>query len=276
MLKRIYDTALLFKEYLLLALYLLLSIFLLAVNTTDQVRAIRGNVLGVAGVFQDLFGFVPDYFALREENRVLREQNLTLSDEVNRLREAALENVRLRQLVGMRDRPAFGYISAQVVGTQVQALRNSITINVGTDQGVKTGMPVVTDHGLVGRVVSTSRRYAIVQLLLHKDLRVSGRVQRSRVNGIVRWSGGDALQFSHIPKTLDVKTGDVVITSEFSSLFPAGIRIGIVTATRQHAGELFQEIAVAPSVDFSRLEEVFVATVVPDSNRIALERRVKD
>ncbi|MBP1690734.1 MAG: rod shape-determining protein MreC [Bacteroidetes bacterium] len=276
MLKRIYDTALLFKEYLLLALYLLLSIILLAVNSTDQVRAIRGNVLGVAGVLQDVFGFVPNYFALRAENSVLREQNLTLSDEVNRLREAALENVRLRQLVGMRERPAFGYVSAQVVGTQVQALRNSITINAGTDQGVKTGMPVVTDHGLVGRIVSTSSRYAIVQLLLHKDLRASARIQRSRVNGIVRWSGGGTLQFSHVPKTLDVKLGDVVITSEFSSLFPAGIRIGIVTATRQHPGELFQEIAVAPSVDFSRLEEVFVAAVVPDSNRIALERRVKE
>ncbi len=276
MLKRVYDTAVLFKEYLLLALYLLLSIILMAANSTNQVRAIRGHVLGVAGVVQDVFGFVPDYFTLRQQNRALREQNLTLSDEVNRLRESALENIRLRQMFGMLERSAFRYVSAQVVGTHIQALRNSVTINAGTEHGVRVGMPVVTDHGLAGRVVSTSSEYAIVQLLLHKDLHVSARIQRSRVNGIIRWSGGRTLHFSHVPKTLDVREGDVVITSEFSSLFPAGIRIGLVQSTRQLAGELFQGIAVAPSVDFDRMEEVFVAMVVPDSGRVALERRIRE
>jgi rod shape-determining protein MreC len=276
MLKRFYDIVVLFKEYLLLALYLLLSLLLLAVNTTDQARAIRGHLLGAAGFVQDVFGSIPDYFTLRQQNRILREQNLTLSDEVNRLRESALENVRLRRLVGLGERSAFGYISAQVVGTQMQAMRNTATIDVGTNNGVRVGMPVVTDQGLVGRVVSASSRYAIMQLLYHKDLRISARVQRSRVNGIVRWTSGTELQFAHVPKTLDVVAGDVVITSEFSSLFPAGIRIGIVASTRQLPGELFQAIAVTPSVDFDRLEEVFVAAVVPDSSRIALERRTSE
>jgi len=276
MLKRTYDIVVLFKEYILLGLYLLISIVLLAVNTTDQARAIRRHLLGAAGIVQSVFGFIPDYFSLRQQNRILREQNLTLSDEVNRLRESAIENIRLRQLVGLRERPAFGYISAQVVGTQVQALRNTVTINVGTKDGVLPGMPVVTDHGLVGRVVSASSGYAIVQLLYHKDLRVSARVQRSRVNGIVRWTGGGDLQFAHVPKTLDVAEGDVIITSEFSSLFPSGIRVGIVTSTRLLPGELFQAISVSPSVDFDRLEEVFVAKVVPDSSRVALEHRTND
>lgn len=276
MLKRFYDIVVLFKEYMLLALYLLLSLFLLAVNTTDQARAIRGHLLGAAGLVQDVFGSIPDYFTLRQQNRILREQNLTLSDEVNRLRESALENIRLRRLVGLGERSAFGYISAQVVGTQMQALRNTATINVGTNNGVRAGMPVVTDQGLAGRVVSASSRYAIVQLLYHKDLRISARVQRSRVNGIVRWTSGTELEFAHVPKTFDVVAGDVLITSEFSSLFPAGIRIGIVASTRQLPGELFQAIAVTPSVDFDRLEEVFVAAVVPDSSRIALERHTSE
>ena len=207
MLKRLYDIVVLFKEYMLLALYLLLSLLLLAVNTTDQARAIRGHLLGAAGFVQDVFGSIPDYFTLRQQNRILREQNLTLSDEVNRLRESALENIRLRRLVGLGERSAFGYISAQVVGTQMQAMRNTVTIDVGTNNGVRVGMPVVTDQGLVGRVVSASSRYAIVQLLYHKDLRISARVQRSRVNGIVRWTSGTELQFAHVPKTLDVVAG---------------------------------------------------------------------
>lgn len=275
MLKRAYDILILFKEYVLLGLYLLIAVVLFAHNTTDQVRAIRSQILGITGALQGVFGFVPDYLALRQENRILREQNLILSDEVNRLRESALENVRLRAMLGLRERPAYEYITARVVGAQMEALRRTVTINAGTDQGVRAGMPVVTDHGLAGRVVSTSGHYAIVQLLYHRDLRVSARVQRSRVNGIIRWNGGNELHLTSVPKTSDVTTGDVVITSEFSSFFPGGIRIGIVTGTRQMTGDLFQEILVRPAVDLDRLEEVFVARVLPDSSRIVLERTGK-
>ncbi len=84
------------------------------------------------------------------------------------------------------------------------------------------------------------------------------------------------LQLMHVPKTLDVQTGDMIITSEFSSIFPPGIRIGVVSATRQIPGELFQVVDVSPSVDFDRLEEVFVAAFTPDSSRIALQRRLQE
>ena len=276
MLKRAYDIIVLFKEYFLLALYLLIALVLFAQNTNEQVRGIRTHLLGAAGFLQDTFNFIPNYFALRTENSILREQNILLSDQVNTLRESAIENIRLRGMLGFRERPAFNYVSALVVGTQIQALRNTFTINAGTDNGIRAGMPVVTDHGLVGRVVTTSGSYGIVQLLLHKDLRVSARVQRSRTNGIIRWTGGRDLRLVSVPKTSDVITGDVIITSEFSSLFPGGIRIGVVSSTHEVPGELFQEITVQPSVDFERLEEVFVVTVLPDSSRIVLERRGKE
>jgi rod shape-determining protein MreC len=194
---------------------------------------------------------------------------------VNTLREEAIENIRLRSMFGLKERPAFHYVSALVVGTQTQALTNSVTLNAGVENGIKAGMPVVTDHGLVGRVTSTSGHYAIVQLLLHKDMRVSARIQRSRVNGIIRWTGGGDLRMVNVPKTSDVTPGDVVITSEFSSLFPGGIRVGVVSSTRDVPGDLFQEVMVKPSVDFARMEEVFVVTVLPDSTRIVLEGKAR-
>lgn len=275
MLKRAYDLLVQFKEYALLALYLLIALVLFAQNTSAPVKGIRTNLLAAAGFLQDTFDFIPNYFSLSRENRALREQNILLADEVNMLREAAIENIRLRAMVGLKDRPAFEYVSALVVGTQMHALTNTVTINAGSENGVKTGMPVLTDHGLAGRVTSTSGHYAIVQLLLHKDIRVSARIQRSRVNGIIRWTGGNELRMINVPKTSDVIPGDVLITSEFSSLFPSGIRIGVVSSTRDVPGDLFQEILVKPSVDFDRMEEVFVATVLPDSTRIVLEGRAR-
>ncbi len=273
MVKRIYDIILLFKEYFLLAFYLVIALVLLARSDSDQVRAIRTQLLAAAATFQDLFGVVPNYFALREENRVLRQQNLTLADEVNRLRESRLENIRLRRLLALKERPAFQYLSARVVGAKNEALRNTIIIDVGSDDGVRTNMPVVTDNGLVGKVNSVTGRYAVVQLLLHKDVRVSARVERSRVNGIIRWTGGRALLLANVPSSFDVQPGDVVITSEYSSIFPSGIRIGVVAGTRALPGELFKAVDVTPGVDFDRLEEVFVALHSPDSSRVALDHQ---
>jgi len=102
-------------------------------------------------------------------------------------------------------------------------------------------------------------------------MRVSGKVQRSRADGIVAWEGGSTLVLRNIAKTLDVQAGDVVMTSEYSSLYPAGIRIGTVALARQVPGSLFQNVELVPAVDFATLEEVFVIPVVPDSTRLALE-----
>jgi rod shape-determining protein MreC len=273
MVKRLYDIILLFKEYFLLALYIVISLFLLARNESDQIRAIRAQLLTIVGGMQSVLGFVPNYFTLRDENEVLREQNLTLTDEVSRLREARLENYRLRRLLALKEHPALPYLAARVVGATSQSLRNTITIDRGLKDGVAVNMPVVTADGLAGKISTVSNDYAVAQLLLHKDVRVSARVERSRVNGIIRWTGGRSLSFANVPTSLDVKKGDVIITSEFSSIFPAGIRIGVVSGQHAVPGELFQAIDVTPAVDFNRLEEVFVALRTPDSSRVAIEQR---
>jgi rod shape-determining protein MreC len=72
---------------------------------------------------------------------------------------------------------------------------------------------------------------------------------------------------------MDVQTGDLVITSEYSSLFPPGIKIGTVSRTEAISGSLFQIVEVMPSVDFTRLEEAFVLLSAPDSARISLEKQ---
>ena len=271
--RRLVDIVLLFKEYLLLILYILISISLLALSDTPQIRTIRSLTLATIGAVENAFGFIPNYFELRSENRILREQNLTLSEELIRLREAKLENARLRQLLALKERSPFTYASATVVGKTMSLLQNTITIDVGENDGVKPNMPIVTDAGLVGRVTSTSSHYAIGQVLWNKDFRASAKVERGRVDGILQWEGGEYLSLKNVAKTLDVLIGDVVITSEYSTLYPPGIKIGVVSKTSQAPGALFQTIEVTPSVDLSRIEQVFVIIRTADSSRTALEQK---
>lgn len=274
MFKHLYEIFLTFKEYLLLGLFLIISIALLAINDNQQIRAIRAVSVASVGAMQDALSFIPNYFDLRRENKALRELNLTLADEVSRLREGRLENIRLRQMLALKDRGEYSYVAANIIGKNLQLLRNTVTLDVGENDGIRVNMPIVSESGLVGKVVATSESYAIGQILLNRELRVSAKVQRSRVDGIVRWDGGPTLALQNVVKTMDVKPGDQVITSDYSSVFPPGLVIGVVSNT-QETGTLFQNVEVTPSVDFTRLEEVFVIAYIADTSRAALEQKLQ-
>jgi len=267
--RRLYELVFLFKEYLVAGV-------LLALNDDSQIRTIRSVAVVSVGTLQDALGIIPNYFDLRRENQVLRELNLTLADEVNRLREARLENLRLRELLGLKERGEFGFVAANVIGKNLQLLRNTVTLDAGERNGLRPDMPIVTENGLAGKIVATSSRFAVAQILYNRDIRVSAKIERSRVDGIIRWEGGPALALQDVAKTLDVQAGDLVITSEYSTFFPPGIRIGVVSSARGAEGSLFRSVEVRPAVDFSRLEEVFVITSMPDSERIALEHRTRE
>lgn len=275
MYKRLFEIVQLFKEYFLLALFLVASIALLTFNENQQIRAIRSVAVASVGFLQDALSFIPNYFDLRRENKVLRELNLTLADEVSRLREGRLENIRLRHLLALKERGGYTYVSANVVGKNLQLLRNTITLDVGEQDSVAPNMPIVSESGLVGKIIATSDRYSIGQILLNRELRVSAKVQRSRVDGIIRWDGGPTLSLQNVVKTMDVKQGDHVITSDYSSVFPPGLVIGTVSNTHDNPGTLFEEVDVMPGVDFTRLEEVFVITHIADSSRVALEQNLQ-
>lgn len=270
--QRLINILLLFKEYVVLALLVIASTVLLSLNDNVQMRAVRSTTVGVVGLAEDMLATIPNVFELRRENAVLRSLNVNLSDEVGRLREARLENMRLRGLLAMKEESPFRLIAADVVGKSFHLLRNTITLNVGSDDSVRVDMPIISESGLVGKVIAVSPGYAVGQLMFNKDFRASAKVQRSRVDGIVSWDGGEVLRMKNVAKMQDVREGDVITTSEYSNVFPSNIKIGYISRITQGAGTLFKEIDITPSADLMAVEQVFVIKATPDSQRVALER----
>ena len=119
-------------------------------------------------------------------------------------------------------------------------------------------MAVLSQSGLAGRVIAVSPHYSVAQTILNKDFRAGARIQRSRVDCIVEWTGGEGIELKNISKKQDVRTGDVVETSGFSSLFPPGIVVGTVTSVTEPPGSLFKEVEAALSTNFATLEQVFI------------------
>ena len=263
-----------FKEYLILALLVVVSVIILISNDTSQIRAIRARTIGLIGLLQSTLSIIPNVFEMQHENEVLHQINVNLSDEVSRLREARIENLRLREMLGLREHASFNLIAADVVGKNLNLLRNTITLSIGEDDGVKPDMPIISESGLVGKIIASSSHYSIGQLMLNVDFRASAKIQRSRVDGIVAWGGGDLLLLKNVTLTQDVKEGDLVLSSEYSTLFPPNLVIGTVSNVSDQTGSLFKAIDISPAVSFSALEHVFVIKALQDSERVSFENKI--
>lgn len=259
------------KEYLILTLLVVISLILIFNNDNTQIRFLRAFAIGFVGTLQSGVSAVPNVFELQSENKYLREKNIELANEVASLKEAKLENIRLSKLLTLKDKNVLGVISAKIVNKSLVQTRNTITINAGENDSIKVNMPVITDDGLVGKIVGVSKSYSIAQILYNKDLRISAKVQRSRVDGIFTYDGVGNLILTNVPKAADVNPGDLIITSEYSNLFPGGIPLGTVLETG-NLDNLFKKITVKPVVNFSILEEVFVVKSLPNREKSELEK----
>jgi rod shape-determining protein MreC len=235
-------------------------------------RFLRAVAIGIFGTVQSGFSAIPNVFDLESENKYLRETNIKLSNEVSSLKESRLENIRLQKLLAFKETTTLGVVSAKILNKSLIQTRNTITLDVGEKDSVLLNMPVITDDGLVGRIAGTSGSYAIVQILYNKDLKISAKTQRSRVDGIISYDGMGNLLMSNVPKSADVAVGDIVITSEYSNNFPHGIPIGKVVEAG-NLDNLFKKVVIEPLVDFKVLEEVFVLKFVPEKERAELEKQ---
>lgn len=131
-------------------------------------------------------------------------------------------------------------------------------------------MPIINDQGLVGVVYSTSEDYAVARTLKNLDLKITVKNERSRADGILKWNGSD-LVIIDVPKTVDIKPGDRIITSDVSSIVPVIVPVGIVKELSNVQTGVFNEVIVIPFVDFDKTENVFVIKTVQSKQKNNLE-----
>ena len=195
----------------------------------------------------------------------IQEENKNLKNKINELKsvlisyqEGYLEAQRLRKLLDLKDDYDYHFISARVIGKEQAALSKTILISTGAAHGLKTGMPVITPPGLIGRLVDVSWHVSKVLLFIDENSNVGAIVQRTRTQGIISGAGPRGLVLKYISKTQDVKEGDVIISSGMDGVFPKGLLIGQVSHVDRQDASLFSKINVAPFVDFSKLEETLI------------------
>lgn len=179
--------------------------------------------------------------------------------DLERLREAERENVRLREMLGYEPPTGFRTLPGRVIGLDLDPLRGIAWVNLGYNRGLLGGEPVTTVRGLVGVVDQVESLQSRVRLLRNEDTPVSVRVARSRVLGIVVWDpGASRLKITMVPLHADMVPGDTLLTSGLGGVFPPGLLVGVVSDIEESPDRLLKEAVLRPFGTFFRLEEVFI------------------
>lgn len=219
------------------------------------------DIVGRAsGGVSSLVNTVADYRRLEQRNRDLEEALAIYQAELAQLREKGQDYDRLAALLNYnRFAPEdFQFVTCDVIGMDSTGFVRAIQINCGRRDGLEIMDPVVTELGLVGRVVKVSATGAEVLLLTDPNSRVNARLQTSRQDGVVLGQLTGDLLMSFIPIDAQVDEGDLVMTNGLGQMFPAGLVVGKVLSSALSENELYKEARVRSLVDFDRLEVVQV------------------
>jgi len=211
-------------------------------------------------------------------NTYLRKQNVLLLDELSRLRAAEQENRELRSLLQFTRTSNLSLYPIRIVGKEINQINNSLTIDAGSKNEIKAGMPVVSSEGLVGKVILSAPAYSQVMPYLNTLFRVSAKLQNSNALGIVSWDGESIyeLQLNHVPQTIPVDSGEVVVTSGFSNEYPPDIPIGKVVRVEPQQGKETQNIYIRPFVNLYDIAKGFVVKFTPDTTVQNLNEEFED
>lgn len=204
---------------------------------------------------------VQDYEALQEYVGELETAFAQVQAEVVTLREIASDYERLARLVDYTgSRADEEFIAADVINRETISALRTIVINRGSRDNVRRGMSVVTENGLVGRVIDVTANAARVLLVNSEASFISARLQLNRVEGTVNGLPGGTMRMSMLEQNVPVTVGDLVLTSGLGGNLPPDIVIGQVTSTRQFEASVEQTAEISSLIDFDQLEIVLVVT----------------
>ncbi len=210
-------------------------------------------------------GSLRDMRTLREENKQLKSLVDQLMVENVRLKEVEAQNEDLRRKLNfVETHPQYTLRAAEVRGQVIAAEPNNfmsvLIIDVGKRTGIRKGMPVITESGVVGHVRAVGPNWARVLLIVDPSSSVAAVLQDSRLQGIVSGRLGQDLIMNYISQERPISVGEMVLTSGVGGYYPKGLVIGQVVEVMQNDIEPFQQAIVRPAVNFEQIETVLVLT----------------
>ncbi len=254
--------------------FLFLSSVLMLVSGLEgglATQTIREKIYLPVGKLQSARFYLQGWFAgliiNLKENRKLQEENRLVKRELAELRfreknyyqEIIISNQRLKKMLGFKEEYTYQLLPVEVAAYPPRSFFKVVFISKGNKEGIKKNMVVVNAEGLVGRIVEVYPDQSKVLTILDERSKVGVIDQRTRDLAILTGKGLEGVcELQYLLGKVPIEIDDRVVTSGVGGLFPKGILVGTIARITKSPHRLFLEVQVTPSVDFGRLEELFV------------------
>ncbi|MCB5160577.1 rod shape-determining protein MreC [Marinomonas algarum] len=212
---------------------------------------------------QKMLNWAGEHLASREElvkeNQTLQSEILLLRSRQQRLESLQAENVRLRELLDASQRVDEKIVMAEVIGFDQNAYSHKLMIDKGFSSGAYVGQPVLDATGVLGQVVEMSAYSSRVLLIADASHFIPVQLARTGFRGILRGTGSlKRLQLMSVPRSVDIKKGDILTTSGLDERFPSGYPVGVVRGVKYTQGEAYADVDVVPLAQLGRSRHVML------------------
>lgn len=188
------------------------------------------------------------------ENRAMRQELLLKNSEQLLLGQYKEENARLRELLGSPLRQDEQKMATQVISTSTDPYSGQVIIDKGLDNGVYVGQPVIDDKGVVGQVIAISKFTSRVLLICDASHALPIQVLRNDIRVIAAGNGcTEDLQLEYLPGAIDIRVGDLLVTSGLGGRFPEGYPVAVVSSVKVDTQRAYTVMQARPTAGLQRL-----------------------
>ncbi len=225
---------------------------------------IRTGVSYLTDGAEQLYNYMFRFESISAENAALKEQLAQMEDEAREADAIARENERLRALLALEQtQEDFELVDGYIISWSSNDWTSTVTINRGTNAGLKTGMCAITANGqVVGLVSEVGPNYAVIKTVLDSTIEISATLSTSG-NGMVQggYSSGLSgfLRMNYLPSSAVIRNNDQVVTTG-STVYPRGLILGYVVDAGYDDTGIAKYALLRPAADIGSLEQVFIVT----------------
>ena len=196
---------------------------------------------------------------LLKDNQQLQQQLFLLRSDLLRMAELSQENRCLRELLGSPVTQDSRKLVARILSVDSDPFVYQVVIDKGVEHHVYEGQPVVNDQGVIGQVVSVGKTSSRVLLITDISHALPVRVLRNDLRAIASGTGNiNELTLKNLPRNVDIKDGDILVTSGMGGHFPEGYPVAKVTRFANEEQSPFAEIKAEPLATLDRLRYVLL------------------